>query len=243
MPKWLTITIGALTSTLLLSLTLVLWLGVIEFQKVEPELLSFLRDTHKDINTTSDNLNRNCTTSCGTLADINRTLGTVRGTFGQVEIAAYSFNKNQSIFFNQEQALARKTEDTLSNLDQDLIQSSGVLNDFSGDLGQFSTTIDGFNSVESSATEEFSALRTTTLSLNDYLNSEYVTGTTKNLYDFTGNLDILSGDITKKTHEFLYPAPCVGRSCWLKRSYTVLKDVGPMAEPFYWGTEAYKALR
>ena len=199
--------------------------------------MSFLRDTHADINTTSDNINRECNTGrpCVTLADVNQTLGTVRGTFGQIEIATKSFNRNQAVFFGQEQAL--------------YVHSDAVLTDFSSDLKHFSDVLDttndvvgGLKPVESSAVDEFGMLKTTTLSLNAYLNSEYFVGTTKNLYNITGNIDGISGDIRIKSHEFFFPAPCVGRVCWLKRTYTVLKDVGPMAEPFYWGVEAFKAI-
>jgi ABC-type transporter Mla subunit MlaD len=42
---------------------------------------------------------------CGTLADVNRTLATVRGTFGQIEVAANHENRNLTTLDEQERQL------------------------------------------------------------------------------------------------------------------------------------------
>jgi hypothetical protein len=45
------------------------------------------------------------TEPCGTLADVNRTLATVRGTFGQVEVAARHEDRNLTDYDAQERQL------------------------------------------------------------------------------------------------------------------------------------------
>lgn len=55
---------------------------------------------------------------CGLIPDASRTLNTARGTMGQVEVAARSFDQHQSIFYQQEADLAKKTETTVDDLDR-----------------------------------------------------------------------------------------------------------------------------
>jgi hypothetical protein len=74
--------------------------------------------------TTLDNINRLCHEAsdegvdkpCGTLADVNRTLATVRGTFGQIEIAAHHEDRNLSTLDAQEAQLYADFHATTTNL-------------------------------------------------------------------------------------------------------------------------------
>jgi hypothetical protein len=54
---------------------------------------------------------------CGLIPDASRTLNTTRGTLGQVEIAARSFDQHQSTFYTQEDALAARSQKTFADLD------------------------------------------------------------------------------------------------------------------------------
>lgn len=65
------------------------------------------------------------TLPCGTLADINRTLATVRGTFGQVEIAARHETRNLDEFDAQEKQLYADFHQTTTSLN-DLLASPEV---------------------------------------------------------------------------------------------------------------------
>jgi hypothetical protein len=58
---------------------------------------------------------------CGTVADVGKTLNTFRLTAGQVEIAANSFDKNESAFYHQEDQLYSDSEDVVHNLNTLLI--------------------------------------------------------------------------------------------------------------------------
>lgn len=58
------------------------------------------------LSVTVDRLNAGCEPApCGTLADVNRTLGTIRGTFGQIEVAANHENRNLTTLDQQELTL------------------------------------------------------------------------------------------------------------------------------------------
>lgn len=53
---------------------------------------------------------------CGTLADVNKTLATVRGTFGQIEVAANHEDRNLSTLDKQEAQLYSDVHTTTSDL-------------------------------------------------------------------------------------------------------------------------------
>ena len=53
---------------------------------------------------------------CGTVADVNKTLATFRGTAGQIEIAANTFDKNESHFYSQEDQLYNDSDAAVNHL-------------------------------------------------------------------------------------------------------------------------------
>ena len=55
---------------------------------------------------------------CGLIPDASRTLNTTRGTLGQVEIAARSFDQHQSVFYQQETDLAAGSQKTFDDFDK-----------------------------------------------------------------------------------------------------------------------------
>jgi len=244
-PKWIKLTVLTLASLVgifVSSLTAIIWLSYAEFRKVEPELISFLRDAHSAVNTTSntvntaikttsDNLNRDCSEGkerCGTLADLNQTLHTIRGTAGQVEFALKKFNGHEDEYYKQETALFG--------------HANGILDQFGSTVGTINKTVDNFNPLLTSLNGEALEFKKTNYTLNDYLTGKDFKDFLNNVYGITANANSVSTDIATKTHTFLYPPPCKGKGCWLKRTYTVVRDVGPFAQPFYYGAATYEAL-
>lgn len=75
------------------------------------------------INQTIQAVNRPCGTGapCGTLADVAKTLGTIRGTAGQVEIAANHENRRLTTLDAQEDRISKGIYTGLDNLNADLI--------------------------------------------------------------------------------------------------------------------------
>lgn len=70
------------------------------------------------INKAIDEVNRPCGEheSCGTIADVNRTLATIRGTAGQIEIAARHENQRLVTLDGQESQLANDTHQAITKL-------------------------------------------------------------------------------------------------------------------------------
>lgn len=78
--------------------------------------------------TALDGVNRPCNVAgkpCGTLADVNRTLATVRGTFGQIETAARHETRNLDEFDEQERRVYDDIHQTTANLNS-LIASPDI---------------------------------------------------------------------------------------------------------------------
>lgn len=73
---------------------------------------SFLRVTSKSLNAPCE------PAPCGTLADINRTLATTRGTLGTVELAGRDFDRHSSQFYAQEAAGAADFQQTVGDIDR-----------------------------------------------------------------------------------------------------------------------------
>lgn len=71
---------------------------------------------------------------CGTVADIGKTLNTGRLAIGQVEIAANSFDKNQTHFYKQEDQLYKDADQSFNNFNT-LLSSS----DLTGSIHNFNT--------------------------------------------------------------------------------------------------------
>jgi hypothetical protein len=72
-------------------------------------------------------------------------------------------------------------------------------------------------------------------SLNSILTSPDVYGTLHNVDTITTNLGQSTTDFQNKFHDFLYPPPCTGFKCWVKKTYTVVKVASDFTEPAYWG--------
>lgn len=73
----------------------------------------------RGVNQTLDGINRLCGVPgkpCGTLADVNRTLASVRGTVGQIEVAARHENRNLDTLDEQEKQVVADLHTTSINL-------------------------------------------------------------------------------------------------------------------------------
>lgn len=86
-------------------------LADIEIESSAQEVYSIAQNINKTLYT----VNKNCDTApCGTLADVARTLNTVRGTFGQIEVAAIHENNNLTTLDSQEAQLFTDTHSVLT---------------------------------------------------------------------------------------------------------------------------------
>jgi hypothetical protein len=123
---------------------------------------------------------------CGLVGDADKTLNTSRLAIGQVEIAANSFDQNETRFYQQE--------------DQLFTDSDGAVKNF-----------------------------------NTILSSPELTGSIQNINKVTFNLGQTTSDFQTKFHDLLFPPPCVGFKCWVKKSYETVKVGSELLEPAYYG--------
>lgn len=92
-----------------------------------------------------DEVNRPCGAhgSCGTIADVNRTLATIRGTAGQIEIAARHENQRLGVLDGQEQQLADDTHQAIGKLIGaiDSVQQLAANKDLAGSFASANKTL------------------------------------------------------------------------------------------------------
>jgi hypothetical protein len=137
---------------------------------------------------------------CGTLADVAKTLNTVRGTFGQIEVAANHENKN------------------LTNLDAQEAQL-------------FADTHLAFQGVSKA-----------TLDLDALFTDPKITTTISSVNTIASNLGQTSTDFQTKFHSVLFPPPCSGKLCFVKKAWPYIKTASELAEPAYWGSQLIQSI-
>ena len=88
------------------------------------------------------------------------------------------------------------------------------------------------------------AAHKTTVDVDDLVTDQQLADIIKHVNNISNHLDGLSGDIESKTHELIYPEPCHGKVCWVKRSYKIIRGVVQLGEPtYYWGKIATNVLK
>lgn len=150
---------------------------------------------------------------CGTLADVAKTLNTIRGTAGQVEIAAAHENKN------------------LTTLDQ---QEATLFSDVHGTITTANTLLAATNLGMQT---EFPNLEKTTTDFDSFIQSQDFTSTVHNANVITANLGQTTGDFQKKFHDVLYPPPCTNWKCHLKEDWGIIRGGLELLEPAYYGSQ------
>lgn len=108
---------------------------------------------------------------CGTLADVNKTLATVRGTFGQIEVATRHENQNLATLDRQEAALFADLHSTAMAAQGTLNASTDTLNAMTGTLGEAQDTIKRAGPVLDSANTAIGQFTNTTAALTPRLES------------------------------------------------------------------------
>lgn len=172
---------------------------------------------------TFDNLNRSCGTAlpCGTFADLNRTLGSVRLAAGQVT-ALSLFEKPQLAEINQQELeLFNQTRTSLTK--------------FNGLLDTTNTVVAGVGPLEQNANQNLDMFHQDLLDIDALMTSSDIKSTLVNVKVTSGNFADVTTDFKTKFHAVLFPPPCQGKMCWFVHSYPYLKAGVQLAEPvYYW---------
>lgn len=160
------------------------------------------------INQSLDTINSPCGAGhpCGTLADIARTLNTVRGTFGQIEIAANHEDKNLSTLDKQELTLfgdlhntTLQAQNTLAGVNQTAQGASLALQTVNGSIGALRPLLE--------------ASTHTTVDLDRAINDPSIHQTAIHVESITASGDRIAGDAAFEADKLTHP-PKVKLTFW-----------------------------
>jgi hypothetical protein len=156
--------------------------------------------TAANLNKTLESINRPCGTKqpCGTLADVSKTLGTIRGAAGQIEVAANHEDKRIAVIDLQEATIYRNTNASLLQLREDLRTAN--------------TTIAGLQPVFVGLGKDAAALQVTTESANALIANPQIpvilnntAAATGNVSQAAGHLEAATADVQHAVHAALHP--------------------------------------
>jgi hypothetical protein len=121
-----------------------------------------------ELDATLREVNRPCgkNQSCGTLADVAKSLNTVRGTFGQIEVAANHENKQLTKLDAQEAQLFAGVNMALNDTHATLTAGTGTLNALTETLGTAKQTIANAQPLEDAATKAVNEFSDTTAAIS-----------------------------------------------------------------------------
>ncbi|MFP5276976.1 MAG: hypothetical protein ACLGPM_07665 [Acidobacteriota bacterium] len=170
---------------------------------------------------TFQSINRPCDTDkpCGTLADVNQTLATIRGTFGQVEIAANHENRQLTTLDAQERALFSNLQGTLSDARETLNGARDLTSAASGTLGGVNQTLGATRTALGAIADDGESLKTRLddpeiddllTALRGRVNDPKLDALLRNLGTTTAHVASISGTadqvFTKATKSYLHPS-------------------------------------
>jgi hypothetical protein len=207
-----------------------------EWGEVGTAVSTTITDTHAGINGTLTTLNRPCGAGkpCGTLADVAKTLNTIRGTFGQIEVAANHENKQLGTLDAQERQLFADLHGTAA-------QAQGTLAALSGTARALTDTATESQRTVAAAQPLLASLNATAQSSTDAINSLNARITDPHVASLMGHLDATAAhvdgttaDVQRAVHRVTDPPPCKGRWCWLITPGKILWSLRDLPEPIYY---------
>lgn len=175
--------------------------------KLDP-IVSSLGTVTANINKTLDEINRPCGghASCGSLADLNKTLGTLRGVLGVVEVAAKHENDQLYALDAQERVL-------YSDLHTTLVAGQNTLGRSADLLTTANTTVQGLQPVLAETEIAVAQLQTTLGSVNTLVTDPdipktlaAVQKTSEQTAATMGNINKTSSDVKDAVHSYLHPS-------------------------------------
>jgi chromosome segregation ATPase len=180
-----------------------------------------------NINKTLDEINRPCSqqASCGTIADINRTLAPLRSAIGQIEVAARHENAQLSTLDAQERTLYTDLHTTLVAGQTTLGRSADLLT-------TANTTVQGLQPVLVESEIAVAQLQTTLDSVNTLVKDPALTATLKAVQATSeqtaatmSNVNKTSSDVKDAVHAYLHPT-------WFKVTTDWVLKIAKVFNPF-----------
>ncbi len=152
-------------------------------------------------------MNRPCENGkpCGTLADVARTLNTIRGTFGQIEVAARHENRQLSILDAQERQLFEdlhgtsvQARETLSSLSSTAQALTGTASEAQHTIERAQPLLESLNGTAKASTDAIDALNARISDTHVDALMRNLDQTSDHVSGITGNLEKMSGHIEKE---------------------------------------------
>ncbi len=164
---------------------------------------------------TMDAINRPCGNGqpCGTLADVAKTLHTIRGAAGQIEVAANHEDKRIGVLDAQEATIYHNTNTSLEQLRVDLATAN--------------TTIAGLQPVFVGLSKDAAAVQVTTESAHALLANKDLQATLTNTSHASAALAGIADDTRDAVHGYFHPK-------WPKKVWTAITGVGVTALKILW---------
>lgn len=228
MRRVLQITITVLLFAATASIGVLTWYGA--------HMLAAWTDTAHQMNATLEVVNRPCgkVAPCGTLADVNRTLATVRGTFGQVETAARHENAQLTTLDGQERALFADLHGAIGDARETITGARDLTQVASGTLQTTQETLRTSQTALASLNQSFVAGTTLVESLRRRADDPRVDSLISHADQTAQHVDGATADVQGAIHRVTNPPPCKGRMCWLIDTGRALWMFHDVPEPVYY---------
>lgn len=185
---------------------------------------------------TLNKINADCVPGkpCGTLADVNQTLHTIRGTFGQVEVAAKHENAQLTTLDTQERDLFNGAQGVLKQSRETLRAAQGFASSASSATGTLKETIRDAQPALKSLAKTSHDLGKAAQALTARVNDPHVAQLMTHLDGTATNLDGATADVKTVFDRVAHPPPCKGKWCPLIKTVKVASAAHDLPEFGYW---------
>ena len=208
----------------ILALTVAIAVGALGFctYRIESEFVGI----GVKANQTFDTINRDCGGghSCGTLADVAKTLNTVRGTFGQIEVATNHEDKNLATLDRQELTL-------FADIHSTAVQAQNTLAGVNQTAQAASTALQTANGSIAAAQPLLEAATRTTTDLDKAVNDPAIHQTAAHVESITASGDKIAADAAFEADKLTHP-PKVKLTFW-GGVWTAMQYVHKMMPPIF----------
>jgi hypothetical protein len=191
-------------------------------------------------------VNSNCDggkEKCGTLADLNQTLHTVRGTFGQIETAAKHENAQLTKLDSQEKTLFDDLHGVMGDARETIKGVTGLTQVTSGAIQTTQETIRGAQPALASLMTTLDTFGELAKSAQKRTDDPRVDALLTHLESTSENVDGATGDVQTVFDRVTNPPKCKGRACVFIKALNVISAAHDVPEFGYWTDQLIQSLR
>ena len=191
-------------------------------------------------------VNRNCDggkEACGTLADVNQTLHTIRGTFGFIEQAAKHENAQLTTLDTQETTLFNDAHGVMGDVRESIKGVTGLTQVASGAIQTTQETIRGAQPALASLATTLDAFGALARSAKRRTDDPRVDALLTHLESTSTHIDGATGDVQTVFDRVTNPPKCKGRACVFIKALNVISAAHDVPEFGYWTDQLIQSLR